>query len=145
MPYIHWELEEKRVEMNEVINDAVSSWSHLTHTFKGKKKRKRRERKTNDNPSKVLLKYYLTPEAPEAPRSQVHVRRTLDQFQYYMTDNTDDRDSDQVISRYFGRRYPGTDKPVMMIDQLWLWILDDSKHCILVRDYCPQIFWLNLH
>lgn len=70
-----------------------------------------------------LLKNYLYVKEPVSP---VHVRRTIDQFYYYMSEDTRERDSDQVISRHFRRKYPEKPVPIMMVDQLWLWILNDS-------------------
>lgn len=56
----------------------------------------------------------------------LHIRRTLDQYYFVALDNTSERDKDQVVyrgttskdSRDFNRR-------VIMVDQLWMWILDD--------------------
>jgi hypothetical protein len=51
----------------------------------------------------------------------------LDQFYYYMAEETDDRDADQAVSRYYKRRMPKATVPIMMIDQLWLWVINDGK------------------
>ncbi|RDW72868.1 hypothetical protein BP6252_06775 [Coleophoma cylindrospora] len=56
----------------------------------------------------------------------LHIRRTLDQFHYYMTDDTTARDSDQVITRYYQRQFPTKPPPIVMVDQLWLWIVDNK-------------------
>jgi hypothetical protein len=73
------------------------------------------------DPNVLLLKNFLFTNPP------LHIRRTLDQFHYYMTDDTETRDVDQVLSRYFISKYPGKPVPIMMVDQLWLWIVDNSK------------------
>jgi hypothetical protein len=65
---------------------------------------------------------------------RIHTRRTLDQFQYKeMT--TQERDADQVMSRYLDRRAEKlkcegssdpkirNDRGILVVDQLWLWIL----------------------
>lgn len=71
----------------------------------------------------------------------LHPRRTLDQFYYHMLENTEERDENQVIQRWVDGRYqtdrrPGLDMQkvpsetetyVMMADQLWLWIVNDSE------------------
>ncbi|KAK2765549.1 hypothetical protein FQN54_008403 [Arachnomyces sp. PD_36] len=44
---------------------------------------------------KTLIREFLYHPTP------FHVRRTLDQYYYYMLPNTEDRDDDQVISRWF--------------------------------------------
>ena len=56
--------------------------------------------------------------------SPLHPRRTLDQF-YYPTGNTSDRDQDQVVYRYY-LKYGLKEPKVFMVDQLWLWILDND-------------------
>lgn len=69
-----------------------------------------------------LLRAHLMTERP------VHIRRTLDQSYYWTLKDTSVRDGDQVVFR-------ATSKPdqdhllprVVMVDQLWLWILDGSK------------------
>ena len=164
MPYIHWEFEDKRLEMNKVIKKVIkedgadftrvryaakekamdwltgenttardgSEWDWLQNTIKKRFKSQRAARKSrywtknpkDRKPSEALLMNHLL---PELGRSPVHIRRTLDQFQYYMTEDTEDRDADQVVSRYFQRCHPTQGVPVMMIDQLWLWILDESE------------------
>lgn len=77
-----------------------------------------------------LVKSYL-----KAERS-VHCRRTLDQFLYYMLPSTEIRDLDQVIFRSARRaecekkprdRAKVSDRPVLMVDQLWLWVLSDGN------------------
>src|SRR5271156_1386236 len=66
----------------------------------------------------------------------LHPRRTLDQFYYYMLEDTRMRDENQVIQRWADGRYQPNERPglgmqkvphVMMADQLWLWIIDDSE------------------
>jgi hypothetical protein len=44
-----------------------------------------------------------------------------------MAEDTDVRDSDQVISRYSRRKFPGDSVPIVMVDQLWLWVVNISK------------------
>ncbi|KAI0880869.1 uncharacterized protein GGS22DRAFT_197215 [Annulohypoxylon maeteangense] len=67
----------------------------------------------------------------------LHCRRTLDQFTYTMLPDTEERDSDQVISKWwkqkeqlrkgpprFSKEELKNKSPVLMVDQLWLWILE---------------------
>ncbi|KAI1772260.1 hypothetical protein F4818DRAFT_426840 [Hypoxylon cercidicola] len=75
-----------------------------------------------ETPDFRLLQIYLR----SFDTSPLHVRRTFDQFQYYMNDDTAARDDDQVVSRYFKRRHPDATVPIMMVDQLWMWIIDNS-------------------
>ncbi|KAL2071212.1 hypothetical protein VTL71DRAFT_12447 [Oculimacula yallundae] len=57
----------------------------------------------------------------------LHARRTLDQSYYWKLQNTDGRDEDQVVYRETkrGRNILRTSR-VIMVDQLWLYILDDN-------------------
>ncbi|GAB1312463.1 hypothetical protein MFIFM68171_02673 [Madurella fahalii] len=65
------------------------------------------------------LRKYLHHDPP------LHIRRTLDQFYFHTLEDTNDRDRDQVV-------YRGTEavedggKRIIMVDQLWLWILDNN-------------------
>ena len=77
-------------------------------------------------PDVLLLENYLFHQPP------IHIRRTLDQFHYYTTDDTDFRDSDQVISRYLRRKFPDQPIPIVMVDQLWLWVVNNSKRHIFL-------------
>lgn len=66
-------------------------------------------------PDQALIKGYLN--------HKLHVRRTLDQFYYSML-NTWKRDGDQVVYRY--ARSKGAlerDVKILMVDQLWLWVI----------------------
>ncbi|KAH7370046.1 hypothetical protein BKA65DRAFT_10708 [Rhexocercosporidium sp. MPI-PUGE-AT-0058] len=69
---------------------------------------------------KLILSYMFHETAP------MHFRRTLDQYYYYTLPTTEARDKDQVITRYFAKTWPDDDKLVLMVDQLWLWILDND-------------------
>ncbi|KAK5655193.1 hypothetical protein OQA88_6092 [Cercophora sp. LCS_1] len=54
----------------------------------------------------------------------LHIRRTLDQFYFHTLDDTGARDCDQVVHR--GTRGARDHTRIIMVDQLWLWILDDN-------------------
>jgi hypothetical protein len=53
---------------------------------------------------------------------QLHIRRTLDQYYYHTLPNTEERDKDQVVSRYYNK-FPKLTRVTTMVDQLWLWVL----------------------
>jgi hypothetical protein len=53
----------------------------------------------------------------------LHLRRTLDQFFYTTLADTHDRDRDQVLSKYGPDRDKAGARPILMVDQLWLWVL----------------------
>ena len=58
----------------------------------------------------------------------LHIRRTLDQSYFLTLDDTGVRDKDQVVYRgtRLGKSFHSHNTRVVMVDQLWLWILDDS-------------------
>lgn len=59
----------------------------------------------------------------------LHMRRTIDQYYYPTVEDTTHRDQDQVVCRGTrSRNDPDATARVVMVDQLWLWILDDSKN-----------------
>jgi hypothetical protein len=88
----------------------------------------------------------------------LHPRRTLDQSYYGALKNTEARDRDQVIYRATTPQYHDCVKNendgkcdqcrddikmvprVIMVDQLWMWILDQSKsYCFSDLMWCPYI------
>lgn len=58
----------------------------------------------------------------------LHIRRTLDQSYFLTLDDTAVRDKDQVVYRETraGRSFHTRNTRVVMVDQLWLWILDGN-------------------
>ncbi|KAK4194328.1 hypothetical protein QBC40DRAFT_188426 [Triangularia verruculosa] len=57
----------------------------------------------------------------------LHCRRTLDQYSYYMLETTERRDKDQVVYRWATKHgKPKNAAPILMVDQLWLWVLPDG-------------------
>ena len=78
----------------------------------------------------LLLKDYLHHNPP------LHGRRTLDQSYYWKIDDTGPRDRDQVVYRATktGKDTRKTTR-VIMVDQLWLYILDDRKLFVLAPQY----------
>ena len=63
-------------------------------------------------------------------REPLHLRRTLDQFYYVHTADTTDRDGDQVLSKYGPGTSKAGERPILMVDQLWLWILGPSTNAL---------------
>jgi hypothetical protein len=61
--------------------------------------------------------------------SPLHIRRTLDQSYFLTLEDTTTRDKDQVVYRATkpSIRHPYNVTRVVMVDQLWLWILGESK------------------
>jgi len=78
----------------------------------------------DDAADENLLRSYLY------KRSPLHVRRTLDQAYFSTLDDTGSRSMDQVVYRGTqGALHSWSPKSpkVVMVDQLWMWILDESK------------------
>jgi hypothetical protein len=80
-------------------------------------------------PDVRLLSEHLHPHETKTP--PLHGRRTLDQSYYWKLENTGRRDKDQVVYRgtKAGNSIYRTTR-VIMVDQLWLYVLDDSKRYI---------------
>lgn len=57
--------------------------------------------------------------------SSLHPRRSLDQFFYSSLPETTTRDKDQVVSKNTAHTRAG--KKMVMVDQLWLWILEVAR------------------
>jgi Mg2+ and Co2+ transporter CorA len=110
MPYLHFESSRRRQEMQEAIKRAEALRSPLCRTL-GKAS-------TFDE---MLIRAHLATSAVS-----LHVRRTLDQSFYHNID-TESRDQDQVVYRYQlkGKDHddPDVDPKIVMVDQLWMWIL----------------------
>lgn len=108
MPYLHFESTRRRQEMQEAIKRAEMLRSPLgrtlgkAHTF-----------------DEMLIRAHLA-----TSTVSLHVRRTLDQSFYHNID-TESRDQDQVVYRYQlkGNDDPDVDPKIVMVDQLWMWIL----------------------
>jgi hypothetical protein len=66
-----------------------------------------------------LVRVYLHHSPP------LHVRRTLDQYYYYMLEDTRERDADQVVTRW-ARKHGKPHHNILMVDQLWIWVIKGS-------------------
>lgn len=65
---------------------------------------------------------------------KLHPRRTLDQFMYPFLRDTADRDMDQTVSKWTSAtsNYEEVQKAdatsrLVMVDQLWCWVVDDGE------------------
>jgi len=80
------------------------------------------------NPNEKLVQGYLRPQTSWGSQA-LHIRRTLDQFFFHdLPDigkgSEDDDVDDQTVGRYAKRN--NMPAKIFMVDQLWLWILDES-------------------
>jgi hypothetical protein len=93
--------------------------------------RHKKIKEEEENRDMLLLQGYVGDPAVDPAIKPLHCRRTLDQFSYYMLDSTESRDMDQVLLRWGRKRLEKVgnvdDAPVLMVDQLWLWVLHDGK------------------
>lgn len=102
MPYLHFETDRRRREMQRAMENAERLNPHAVRTVA----------------DEILIRAHLTKSA-----SFLHVRRTLDQFFYHNIDTTF-RDRDQVVYRFQQKhRKDDVDPKIFMVDQLWMWIL----------------------
>ena len=85
----------------------------------------------NDHRYRELLTTHLNEDHP------LQVRRTLDQFNYFNLEagEMDARDRSQTFSDFFksskespAKPHGEANFPILMVDQLWLWVLDQSEH-----------------
>lgn len=115
MPYLHFETDRRRQEMQEAIARAQFLKERGRHDARTALSTLRRA-STYDE---MLLRAHLT-----SSQVSLHVRRTLDQFFYHNID-TQSRDRDQVVFRYQCKSSNNTfvDPKIFMVDQLWMWVL----------------------
>ncbi|ETS83665.1 hypothetical protein PFICI_05541 [Pestalotiopsis fici W106-1] len=145
-PYLHFEDQPKFAARTDELRGILSSLAEvktrMVHPSRRRDYNSSRpyERLDPDDPSNWraaeslhihLLKGYLTPEMKnDVPR--LHIRRTLDQYLYTHLD-TQERDKDQVVSRWMARsNNPSISKvpKMFMVDQLWLWIINEEDTVI---------------
>ncbi|KAJ8115401.1 hypothetical protein OPT61_g2953 [Boeremia exigua] len=115
MPYLHFETDRRRQEMQDAITRAQSLKERSKHDARIAPQPLGRP-STYDE---MLLRAHLT-----SSQVSLHVRRTLDQFFYHNID-TQSRDRDQVVYRYQCKstRNEHVDPKIFMVDQLWMWVL----------------------
>jgi hypothetical protein len=115
MPYLNWATEDERTKLNRIIKEVTEAKESgkLSGANIALGKSDRYER---------LVWNYLYDEHP------LHVRRTLDQSYYNTLNCTEARDVDQIPYKYFSENFKDSHMhPVLMVDQLWLWVLDNGN------------------
>ncbi|KAI3317893.1 hypothetical protein HD806DRAFT_526705 [Xylariaceae sp. AK1471] len=58
-------------------------------------------------------------------RKVLHMPMTIDQYYYPTIPNTDTRDSDQVVSKFLNQKH-NPEKTILMLNNLWIWIIDQK-------------------
>jgi hypothetical protein len=133
MPYLHWETlkaQEKMVDViKEIQKDEQSESKKPVNSTSRSGSPAGDLAKLDDARDIKLLQdhlhnhsYKLAPSNKSAP-SLLHIRRTLDQSYYWTLKDTEARDKDQVV----GRATENDNPRLIMVDQLWMWILDGRK------------------
>ncbi|RYP00330.1 hypothetical protein DL766_007159 [Monosporascus sp. MC13-8B] len=156
VPYLHFEMKRDFQAMSEAVSRAIDAWAlHPLPTRSrvpaGNTEDRRsssggsgndngRQRQSDDGRGgintgqgtilapgilhKILIQGYLKPGVGgEVPPLQI--RRTLDHYFYSHLASTSRRDGDQVVQRYTSG-FVDVDPKMFMVDQLWLWVLDDD-------------------
>ncbi|KAK8073492.1 hypothetical protein PG994_004391 [Apiospora phragmitis] len=148
LPYMHWRTSSRRAKMVQVINETIGYKKKdpdlLDVTMKKIRATKTSKVTTESKPWRKFLATYLFTLAQVAEQMDyeaderllrdyvkadppLHIRRTLDQYYFVTLDDTSDRDKDQVVYRgTLDKTKNRTQRRVVMVDQLWLWILDDN-------------------
>ncbi|OAL26254.1 hypothetical protein AYO22_04432 [Fonsecaea multimorphosa] len=105
MPYLHWETDRNRAALTQTLREPVDSTHALDDTELSKVAKDR-----------LLIHGYV------GESTDLHPRRTLDQFKHHST-RTDHQDTDQVVYRFCKKKRKKL--KVFMVDQLWLIAFDN--------------------
>ncbi|KAH6627707.1 hypothetical protein F5144DRAFT_593882 [Chaetomium tenue] len=103
----------------------------LTLAIKAEADKESATKESSGSPTAGLISAYLN-----NSQFPLHCRRTLDQFTYHMLKDTERRDQTQVMFKQHRREIAKDDErakqksPVIMVDQLWLWVLEKEKTVI---------------
>jgi len=124
MPVLAYESYEEWQNIFEIINRESKEKALIVQSVdRGRYYRPSTPQSDKDS---ALIEGYISP--PEDTRP-LHCRRTLDQYSYYMLETTERRDRDQVTYRWAKRQKDTVSQgptPILMVDQLWLWVLPDG-------------------
>ncbi|RMJ15102.1 hypothetical protein CDV36_005242 [Fusarium kuroshium] len=116
MPFIDWELISMQMERERCLSEIARESSQGPWLPQ--------DDKWKELPigAKLLITY-------SQAKPPIHDRRTLDQAFYYTMKIEDawKRDTDQVLYRYFQSTDKSEDARILMVDQLWIWIIDTPR------------------
>jgi hypothetical protein len=124
MPYLHYEHTSKRREMARTIDQVREG--------------RRNAPPRGNNPDQNALWAYLKRDVP------LHTRRTLDQYYYDALDSdrplkkgVPPRNEDQVTQRFMRSqpKWQNDDPLLLMVDQLWMVVLEDGMCKQIVNHY----------
>src|SRR5437870_469380 len=121
MPYLQWEHSIARYHTMRIIEDA----QHVAKEVEDIDGLELRVTEISALPCETdekILRYHIP------GRSWLHSRRTLDQSYHPTLSETHLRDQDQVVERYSRQQGDSwTEHRVLMVDQLWLWVLGGRR------------------
>lgn len=100
MPYLHWETDRNRTSLTQSLRAPAGNTDSL-----------------DDSELSRIAKDILLIHGYVGGSTDLHPRRTLDQFKHHST-KTDHQDADQVVYRYCKKRRK--ELKVFMVDQLWM-------------------------
>ncbi|KAK7409062.1 hypothetical protein QQX98_008766 [Neonectria punicea] len=156
LPYLHWETSSRRAKMVDVVNEVTKTKDNKKHmsTVVTQLSAKTKTIPTSSHPTstsptnsqrrrclgKYLMKISEVADQMDYAADErllreninrdppLHIRRTLDQYYFLTLEDTSERDRDQVVYRgtKAGLSFHTRNTRVVMVDQLWLWILDDN-------------------
>ncbi|KAH6989299.1 hypothetical protein BKA56DRAFT_575472 [Ilyonectria sp. MPI-CAGE-AT-0026] len=115
LPYLNWDTYENFTRLRDTYNVGPEAVSNSPES--------KREGLQQSVSSK-----YLNHDPP------LHPRRSLDQFYYSSLSDTRERDADQTVSKWTGsqskiaedgRDEAERDSLIVMVDQLWVWVLNE--------------------
>ncbi|KAI0159824.1 hypothetical protein GGR57DRAFT_438740 [Xylariaceae sp. FL1272] len=130
IPYLHFEthsnFESVSISSKEGV-EKIRNWAALQRRkdFVPDRQNHAKPEWPVENPQnlyKHLLEgYYFRQDFP-MESAALQIRRTLDQY-FYAHYDTEIRDQDQVVYRYFRDVLHSEEPKMFMVDQLWLWVL----------------------
>ncbi|KAI1745388.1 hypothetical protein F4680DRAFT_402066 [Xylaria scruposa] len=153
MPIFGFETDENRQKLSMAVKEvsSLSQIDSLPFNHESVNEDGLGNGKADEHNQNLIQAYYTEDEFP------LHCRRTLDQFTYHMLHDTALRDTSQVMFKWqkekeeqeekLGHQSGGREErknklrhqnepsrtltyPLLMIDQLWLWILEDEQTVI---------------
>lgn len=137
MPYLTYETAKGRLALRDLVAKTPISKtqaSKVSQTIEDNSPQDAAMTETKSSPNaneKLVQGYHGLQTSWNTP--SLHIRRTLDQFFFHdlkdVNKGTPDDDvDDQTIGRYQKLEFNAENPNILMVDQLWLWILDDGTY-----------------
>ncbi|KAK3368540.1 hypothetical protein B0H63DRAFT_488660 [Podospora didyma] len=132
MPFLHWGREDvltwrnaKTAAFKAHIDNCKHEQPPSENCLRQMLNSEGSEEKTEESEGK---RFYAKMMATQLYNSKpLHARRTLDQWYYSTTCDTSKlRDFDQIVAKFGPEDHKKKRSPILIVDQLWLWILGGS-------------------